>query len=79
MIKFSDARLESHADLTQGLRIRQLAEKHGHELLPTGEPFGVLVAPEFIHILSEFTLVDQCEHLTEDAGCAIHRSDSFGL
>jgi hypothetical protein len=78
VVEFANACLQAHGNLTQRPGIGQLAEEHGYKMLPTGEPFGVLVAVEFGNIPFKFILGNQREHLTKDPGGAIHCFDSFG-
>jgi hypothetical protein len=40
MLRFTKTTGQSTADLSQRMRLPQLAKQHGHELIPAPEPLG---------------------------------------
>ncbi len=68
MDQFAFAGLESFVDFAEALRLAELAEEHGDELVPTVETAGVAFALMAADDLFKHRLGDQMEKLAENAG-----------
>jgi hypothetical protein len=68
MDQFALAGLEAFVDFAEALRLAELAEKHGHELVPAAEAAGVAFALVATDDLFEKRSGDQMEKLAENAG-----------
>ena len=54
MLQFPLAALEATGDFSEGVGSPQVAEEHGHELAPTGEPPGVAFGFGFLDEFLKF-------------------------
>ena len=67
------------ADLTQALRLSQLAKEHGDTLIPRGEPLGVAFRPAFIDQPQKGDAGHDLKYLAEQTCGKLHGRDSFGV
>jgi hypothetical protein len=65
------------ADLSQALGLRQLAKKHGHELIPAAEPLGMALGAMLGHQFVKPTPVENGNQLTEQARRTYHGLSSL--
>jgi hypothetical protein len=76
VVEFPLNRDQALADLGERACRPELTEKHGHELLPTGEPSSMTLGASRCHCLLKDTARKELEKLTENAGECVQRRAS---
>ncbi|MHB8910332.1 MAG: hypothetical protein ACYDAA_15775 [Syntrophales bacterium] len=55
MLRFTETAGQAAADLTQRMRLAQLAKKHGHKLIPTTESLGASLGSRCVDSFKELS------------------------
>ena len=74
MHQFAFGASQSIADLAQRIGVGQLAEHHGHELGPAGEPLGGSFRQMLLDQRGEFRSREMLQKLIEQAGSLYHNN-----
>jgi len=67
------------ANFAQASGLRYLAKKHGHELIPTAEPFGILFSSMLMDQSMKHVPIEQSYQLTKQTRVAYHGASSLLL
>jgi len=62
------------ADLSQGLGLGQLAEQHGQEVVPTGEPLAAALGTDIADQVVKLVAGKKLQKLAKQAGVTYHQS-----
>jgi hypothetical protein len=79
MAQFSQAAGQSATYFTQTLGLGKLAKKHGYELIPAAETFGVPLSIVTKNKIVKFIATEKRNQLTKQARMSYHRGASLLL